>query len=383
MSNVPTLTPDGLLSKDARGLDSALIPTGGYRSAHAPALLELPGGDLLCAWFAGSFEGNAVISVVCARLPKGATAWLPPVKVSGDPQRSDQNPSLFIPPGKTEVWLMYTAQLDRAPGKSNMQFTAVIRRQRSLDGGQTWQPADVVFDEPGSFCRQPIQALSSGRWLFGNWKCYDDDSKNGTDHTLFQLSDDQGQTWRQAALPGSQGLVHANLVDMGEGHVVVFLRSRWADWIYRAESRDDGETWTLPEATALPNNNASISAIRLRSGRIALAYNPTQAAHPAPGQACWPGLRCPVAVALSEDGGLTWPCIRTMEAGEGFCGAENAAGNSQYEYPCLLEGRDGSLHLAYAYKDRLAIRYWRFCEEDILGPKRAACTEYNPTAAQG
>ena len=63
MSNVPTLTPDGLLSKDARGLDSALIPTGGYRSAHAPALLELPGGDLLCAWFAGSFEGNADIAV--------------------------------------------------------------------------------------------------------------------------------------------------------------------------------------------------------------------------------------------------------------------------------------------------------------------------------
>ena len=41
----------------------------------------------------------------------------------------------------------------------------------------------------------------------------------------------------------------------------------------------------------------------------------------------WPGLRCPVAVALSEDGGLTFPMIRWMERGEGYIGDENKTNN--------------------------------------------------------
>ena len=61
-----------------------------------------------------------------------------------------------------------------------------------------------------------------------------------------------------------------------------------------------------------------------------------------------PGLRCPVAVALSEDGGLTFPIIRWMERGEGFIGDENKTNNKQYEYPYIMQGKDGMIHLAYA-----------------------------------
>lgn len=46
---------------------------------------------------------------------------------------------------------MYTAQLDRMEGKDNMQFTSVVRRQRSTDGGRTWGTYDVVFPEEGTF----------------------------------------------------------------------------------------------------------------------------------------------------------------------------------------------------------------------------------------
>ena len=89
----------------------------------------------------------------------------------------------------------------------------------------------------------------------------------------------------------------------------------------------------------LPNNNSSISAVKLQSGRIAIAYNPTCTPNPVPGKAAWPGLRCPVAVALSEDSGLTFPIIRWMERGEGYMGDENKTNNKQYEYPYLMQGR--------------------------------------------
>ena len=183
-------------------------------------------------------------------------------------------------------------------------------------------------------------------------------------------------------MPESNGAVHANVVELEPGHLAAFMRSRAADNIYRSESKDNGETWTAPVPTVLPNNNSSISAVKLKSGRIAIAYNPTCTPCPTPGIASWPGLRCPVAVALSEDGGLTFPMIRYMERGEGYMGDENKTNNRQYEYPYIMQGRDGRLHLAFAYKDRAGVKYMSFTEEDVMGKKRETVGLYNPTSAK-
>ena len=379
---LPGLTWDGQMYRNAdMGTVEALLPTGGYPTAHAPALLELPDGSLLCAWFGGTYEGSADIRIICSRLDKESGRWTEPVDISGDPNRSEQNPSLFYGPDNA-VWAIYTAQLDRQPGKDNMQYTSQIRCQKSTDGGRTWGAYETLFAREGSFCRQPIQVLSNGRWIFGNWLCSDaEDGLNG-DPTAFQISDDQGKTWRQVDMPRSNGRVHANVVELDGGHLSAFMRSRAADFIYRSESFDWGETWSEPVPTPLPNNNSSISALRLQSGRVCIAYNPTCTPDPQPGKAAWPGLRCPVAVALSEDGGVTFPIIRWMERGEGFMGEENRTNNKQYEYPYIMQSRDGLLHLAYASHTRKGVKYVRFSEQDILGAKRERVGLYNPTAAQ-
>ena len=380
---LPGLTPDGRVYwNEEMGTIEARIPNGGYRSGHGPALLELPNGDLLCVWFAGSFEGNADVHIVCSRLEKDSEAWTEPVDVSGDPERSEQNPSLFYGPDGA-AWCMYTAQLDRQAGKDNMQFTAVVRCQKSFDGGRTWGPYETVFPEEGTFCRQPIQVLSNGRWIFSNWLCTDSAEGLSGDPTAFRISDDGGKTWRTVMMPKSNGHVHANVIELEPGHLVAFMRNREAYRIHRSESFDYGETWSEPKPTPLPNNNSSISAIKLQSGRVAIAYNPTCTPDPQPGKAAWPGLRCPVAVALSEDGGLTFPIIRWMERGEGYIGDENKTNNKQYEYPYLMQTKDGMIHLAYAAWTRDAMKYVRFTEEDVLGEKRERVGLYNPTAAQG
>lgn len=380
--SLPGLALDGVIYfNQGMGVVEALLPAGKWATAHAPALLELPDGDLLCAWFAGSFEGGADISIICARLPYGARQWTEPVQVSSDPLRSEQNPSLFLAPNR-EVWAVYTAQLARQAGKDNMQYTSIIRRQRSLDNGFSWSQPDVLFGREGSFCRQPIQVLANGRWIFGNWLCSDSESGLAGDPTVLQISDDQGVTWQMVEMPGSRGRVHANVVELEPGHLAAFMRSRAADFIYRSVSDDNGSTWSPPRATSLPNNNSSISALKLHSGRIAIAYNPTHTPDPQPGVAAWPGLRCPVAVALSEDGGETWPLIRHMEPGEGFVGPENRTNNKQYEYPCLMQSQDGQIHLAFAYRNRCGVKWMRFSEEDVMGQKRERIGLYNPTAAR-
>lgn len=301
--------------------------------------------------------------------------------ISGDPERSEQNPSLFYGPDNA-VWAMYTAQKDRQAGKDNMQFTSQVRLQKSTDGGLTWGPYETIFPREGTFCRQAIQVLSNGRWIFANWLCTDSAEGLSGDPTAFQVSDDQGKTWRQVDMPGSSGRVHANVVELENGHLAAFMRDREAANIYRSESFDWGDTWSEPKPTPLPNNNSSISAIRLQSGRVAIACNPTCTPEPSPGKAAWPGLRCPVAVALSEDGGLTFPMIRWMERGEGFMGDENRTNNKQYEYPHIMQGADGRIHLTYAAFTRKAIKYVAFTEADVMGEKRETVGLYNPTAAQ-
>ena len=45
---LPGLTPDGRIYENVdMGTLEAFLPTGGYPTAHAPAMLELPDGDLL------------------------------------------------------------------------------------------------------------------------------------------------------------------------------------------------------------------------------------------------------------------------------------------------------------------------------------------------
>ncbi len=348
----------------------ALIPNEPYESCHAADLLELPGGDLLCCWFAGSDEGNADISIVMSRLKAGESRWSKPVKISDDPERSEQNPSLFLAPGG-EVWVMYTAQAARTREQNkqfNLQYTAEIRRRRSSDGGKTWGPREVMFDREGSFCRQKIQVLSDGRWIFGNWICFCDDTRNGSDITVMQISDDQGKTWRAVEVPGSRGRVHANIVELEPGKLAALFRSRFADNIYRSVSEDNGDTWSEPVRTELPNNNSSISAIKLHSGALAVVYNPVSFNDDTT-KTVWPAQRCPVAIAISGDGGITWPWRRIVEAGEGFTGPENDRENRRYEYPVVMQGKDGNIHVAYSWGGRRCVKYVCITERWVRGGK--------------
>lgn len=381
LKTISSLTLDGQLyfNNDMEVIEGVINPLQ-YKTSHAPALVELENGDMLCAWFAGSFEGNSDISIIMCRLKKDSSTWEAPVKISNDNKRSEQNPS-FFKPRDGELWLIYTSQLERMEGKDNMQFTSIIKYQKSFDNGITWSDPEVLFDKEGSFCRQPIQILSNGRWIFGNWMCTDSNTGLLSDPTVLQISDDKGNTWKAVNMPDSSGRVHANIIEVDNGKLIALMRSRYADNIYISRSDNFGDTWSVPEPTLLPNNNSSISALKLQSGCIAIAYNPTASLMAEKGKISWPGLRCPVAVALSEDEGKTFPIIRYMERGEGFYGEENRINNKQYEYPYLMQSKDGNLHLAFAYKNRVSIKYMRFTEEDIIGKKRKKEDVYNPTSA--
>ena len=223
-----------------------------------------------------------------------------------------------------------------------------------------------MFDQVGSFVRQPIQRLSSGRWVLPQWLCFDDDTRNGSDISIMQISDDQGVSWRRVEIPDSEGLVHASIVETRPGHLLVFFRSRFADRVYMSVSEDNAETWSAPNPTELPNNNASIGVALLPSGNVAVVHNDISfnSVHR---NVFWPYERPSVTVSISPNEGRSFPWRRVLEVGDAFTGYGNLRANRRHEYPTAMVDSEGRLHAAYAYNSRVCIKHTLLSEEWVTG----------------
>jgi predicted neuraminidase len=362
---------------------------------HAANIMPLPNGDLACVWFGGTQEGIPDVSIYFSRLASGAGTWSPPAKLSDDPGRSEQNPVLFpAPDGR--LWLLWTAQI------SGNQDTAIVRRRISSDAGRSWGPIETMFDTSGGtgiFIRQPIVVLDDGAWLLPVFYCHGTPGAKWVgdfDTSAVKISTDQGQTWADVEVPDSTGCVHMNVDKLDDGTLLALYRSRWADNIYASRSHDHGRTWTPPMPTELPNNNSSIQFTRLANGHLALLYNASSAADaaerraslyddieddtapeappeaqaaappdvPTHRSAFWGAPRAPMTLAISTDGGVTWPHRRNLEVGDGYCMTNNSRENlnREFSYPSIKQGPDGSLHIAFTYW-RQAIKYVRVAED--------------------
>ncbi|UFN47826.1 exo-alpha-sialidase [Roseomonas sp. OT10] len=355
---------------------------------HAANLTLLGNGDLACVWFGGTQEGVPDIAVQFSRLARGSDTWTQPETLSDDPTRSEQNPLLFPAPDGT-LWLIWTAQI------SGNQDTAIVRCRKSTDHGHSWGPIETLFGprpEGGTFMRQPMVVLENGDWLLPIWVCTTTPGRKWVgdeDISAVKISSDQGRSWTEVTVPDSKGCVHMSILDLKDGTLVAFYRSRWADNVHVSHSTDGGRSWTAPVPTELPNNNSSIQAVRLANGHLAMVLNESSAAdakerrtslyddieeegddraNPVPVEGVrstfWGVPRAPMTLAISEDGGRTWPHRRNLETGDGYCMTNNSREkiNREFSYPTILQSPDGALHIAYTYY-RQAIKYVRVDED--------------------
>ena len=299
---------------------------------------------------------------------------------------------LFLAPNGA-LWLFWTSQ------KAGNQDSAVVMRRISNDNGATWGPIEVFIDTPGTFVRQPIIVLDNGDWLLPVFYCVPVPGKKWVgdkDYSAAKISSDQGKTWTEVVVPGSTGCVHMNIEKLDDGSLVAVFRSRWADHVCLTRSRDNGRSWDVPIPSGLPNNNSSVQITRLTNGHLAIVFNNVRAKESterrlslydeiedeggrddseasisepsAEGRtAFWGTPRAPLSIAISEDGGRTWPHIRDLEVGDGFCLTNNSsdARNREYSYPSIKQTPDGAIHIAYTYY-RQRIKYVRIREDWVV-----------------
>lgn len=362
-------------------LHSVLPPEEGPN--HASQLCWSSKGELLCTWMAGSGEGTAGMNIVLSSLSGPNGIWSAPVRISEDDSRSEQNPLLWREPGG-RLHLLHTAQSVREPGSSrtndeafSMQWTARLRIRSSDDDGATWNSSRDLIDTT-AFCRHSPLLLGDGSWLLPIYRSTEEGGQFGHDYSEVLHLDQRLQVLKSFSVPRSTGRVHGSLVPSTDSDgFLLFLRSRLADRVYRSTAKlnygGNGDLdlhFSEPIATSLPNNNSSIQAKRLASGRLVIVFNrfSIQADQPQHwGDAVWPRTRWPLSMAISEDDGLTWPWIRDLDGGQGFCGSENWFLNGRLGYPAIEEGPEGNLHITYSWMNQTAIRYLNLEENDILG----------------
>ncbi len=332
-----------------------------FDSCHASTLLPLPGGDLLCAYFGGSWEKSPDTAIWVSRRRRGR--WEPPRVASDIRDIPLWNPVLFrlldgrirlffkagreIPEWKTfyvdsaDEGETFTAPLELVPGDFSGGRGPVKNKPIRLRNGTVAAPTSV---ESASL-----------------WDCFVD------------LSDDDCATWQKSApvplrrvllreggsvdpqvihrpydphLLFGRGMIQPTLWEDKEGGVHMLCRTT-SSRIFRSDSPDGGRTWCLAYDTGLPNNNSGIDLCALPGGGLLLVSNPRENL-PGLGK----GPRTPLTASLSTDGGRSFRTVLTLE---------DQAGH--FSYPAVL-CQDNRILVSYTWmRQRIRLCFFSLEEE--------------------
>ena len=219
---------------------------------------------------------------------------------------------------------------------------------KSKDGGKTWSRREPL---PAGFLG-PIK--NKPEWVDGKLLCGSRTEKGGW-KLHFEIYDPATDKWKyigpsEAELaPRTENpsdikpidCIQPSILRHPDGRLQVLARTR-NGWLATSYSNDGGETWSKVKLSEVPNNQSGTDAVTLRDGRHVLIYNPFSTL---PGTKKGP--RTPLQIAVSEDG-EHWRPLLTLEDRP----------ISQYSYPSIIEGRDGSLHCIYTWR-RQRVAYKR------------------------
>jgi predicted neuraminidase len=285
-------------------------------------VVELPNGELLSAWYAGEDEARPDAAVVIARKAPGGGWSRPPQIVADTPGKPEGNAVLWVN-RRGRVQLFYGTmhgKLDGPPGPGVRWDTVDQKMKLSYDLGHTWGEDLMLREEWGCVFRTKPLNLQNGDTIIG--------VEYRTNHSLFLISEDDGDTWWYTGEVRGVPNQHPTMIQRSDGSILALLRPA-GPWhrIGRTVSYDNGRTWERAVHTKLPNPGAAIDMVRLDDGRVILAHNPLKRGRNA------------LALALSEDEGETFPVTRDLEREE----------RGEFSYPAIIQDRSGRVHVTYTH----------------------------------
>lgn len=304
----------------------------GYFSHRIPAMVVTPGGTVLAFAEARRVTGDDddEIHLVQKRSLDGGVTWQPLQVLFADGERSVGQPTPIVDAVAGTVVLVFC--------KDNKQVFVT----QSADDGMTWsspseiteQVVDPTWAYLGAGPGHGIQ-LASGRLLVPSWG----DVTHGNLHqrpnpqqfSYAMFSDDHGATWRRSEPMDLDVSDECMAVQTADGSVYMDMRSRPHKFCRAyAWSRDDGATWSgVAHHEHLPEPFCQGSIIRY-SLETDGDRNRVIMAHPAE-----TSKRGKLTVYMSDDECRTWPVARVLCPG--FSGYSDLAVTPDKTILCLYE----------------------------------------------
>ncbi len=319
------------------------IKTGDYK--HPSCVTQLDNGDLYLAYYGGAGEYAQSTRVFASRLATGSEKWTAPRVIASNPFKSLGNPVVWQAPDGL-VWLFYVTRFGET------WSTSRIKGKISRDGAVTWSDSFLVHLQEGTMVRNHPIVLSDGDYLLPVYHETGHDTEfTGADTTSRMLRYTPGDTlWRETGIIRSKkGNLQPGVVETSPGHLLAYCR-RAGDyeptdngWTVTSTSTDGGKTWSEGVDSKFPNPNSAIDLKELANGHVMLVYNDHMYE------------RTPLTVAISTDGGKTFPHRRNLMEGEG-----------SFAYPTAIQTKDGKIHVIFTSNERTTIRHAVFEEDDIL-----------------
>lgn len=325
-------------------------------SAHAATVAEVLPKDpaphqpvrLLTAWFGGSREGAADVSLYQSEWVAGQSAWTPAREMLSRAQAERQlgrnvrklgNPLLVAEPGRLQLFFVSVSYGGWAG--------SVINRSLSADGGAHWSPTQRIVTSP--FFNLSTLVRNPGVWYADGTLGLPVYHEFITKHGEWLRLDTDGRVLEKTRMAMPRPTLQPTVVPLNETRAVAALRDAGPgpNQIQWSETHDAGKSWTQQSAREIPNPNSAAAMIGLQDGSLLMACNPI------------PGNRNQLSLLRSTNQGETWSLVRVIE--------ESHNDRDEFSYPALLQDRAGVIHLLYTWK-RQGIRHARFSQAWLNQP---------------
>jgi BNR repeat-like domain len=341
-----------------------------YRLACGAAIAKMPNDDILCWWLSGSnSEPSTDNNTLAARSTDGGKTWSEPyVLVQAGKYMGGLSIMHVAPTGKV---VAFGSEL---PAEQRYTVWHLFRME-STDNGLTWGPREPVSirEEDNIMFGRPIR-LANGEHLFttsffekrpvglpGSHRATalvgseaealalpPDPDRNpniakffthlhGCSALTTRDPDLRDLTERGGVRNRPLGLLESTAVQLKDGRIVMLMRAEFGGYLWRAESDDNGRTWSDAWQTDIPNPTSLSALIRLPDGRIALFHNAVGGVVGEIGPR-----RDPLSIWLSKDEMESWYVKQDVARG------------GQLAYPCPLI-IDGKLVFSYDRNRRQSV----------------------------